>query len=158
MERRESINKEFPPLPLGLSTELVPVEKRPTNEEWKAYQGGMPTVIQVMLPSKLCIYYVWHNYDSEKYPAAEGAIVKTPLTFLKYMGVPVDSQGFRYESGKTVTKEFPTALSWKCHGQECENKYNMKYPQIGKKTGDLDKWLASENIKNYRIYKPIDSK
>lgn len=157
MEKREFINNELPPLPLGLSTELVPADKRATNKEWKEYQGGMPTVIQVLLPSNLCIYYVWHNYTSEKYPAVEGALVMTPLSFLKNMGNPSISQQFKYEDGRTTRREFPTALSWRAHGQECENKYRTKYPRIGIEPESLNKWLMSEGIKKYRIFEPKSS-
>ena len=157
MERREPINNKWPPLPLGLSIELVPVEKRPTEEEWREFQGGIPTVVQAKVPSGLCIYYVWHNYSSKKYSTIDGALVMTPLSFLRNMGNPSVPQNFKYEEGKIVSREFPTAMSWKNHGLECENNRDPRsppYPRIGKEPQDLDRWLRSNNITNYQIFRP----
>lgn len=151
-ERRES-NREWAPLPLGLSSEHVSLGNRANEQEWDEYQGGIPTVVQAKVSSSgLYLYYVFHDYPNINDPTAEGAIVKTDLSFLKNMGRPSDFKDFIDANGKITTKEFPTALSWRCHGQACERKYRIEYPRVKPTLEKLEEWLKNEPISSYRIF------
>ena len=130
MEFREGRIEKFTArtdLPKSLSVEKIPRENRPTADDWKKLQGGMPDLEPFIKDKfgKTLSYNVVHNYENPKDTTGTGAVVITPLfTAQKWDENPYI---YRQIGGREVA--FPVALVWGYHGKPCETKSGVKYPR-----------------------------
>lgn len=123
MEATENRNSPIP-LPEVLSVDVVELDKRPTAEDWKLVQGGMPEVVPV-IPEK-GFFHVIHRYVNTSDPSGTGAIIPTSAPLVDKW--PVRKILMTMPDGRKV--QFPTALLWKYHGKGCESRSGVKYDRV----------------------------